>query len=89
MTQDIEGKRAILEEKIANGEVIKIEMGTAYNWEMEEIPWIATVIPESIVTTKNGPALRCRVDTGNDYMIVGGSQVQGGRIIALCKFRIV
>ncbi len=85
----IETQRAVLEEKIANGEVIRIEMGTAYDREMNEIPWRATVIPLSIVRSAKGPRLRCQVDTGNDYMITGADQSPGVKQLLLGSFHLI
>lgn len=85
----IEVQRGLLEEKIANGEVIHIEMGTAFDWEMNEIPWRATVIPLAIVGSAKGPRLRCRVDTGNNYMIIGADQSPGTKQLLLGSFRLI
>lgn len=81
--------RAILQEKITNGEAVRIEMGTAYDWEMNEIPWRATVIPLAFTQSTKGPRLRCRVDTGNDYMITTADQQPGLKNLLLGKFRLI
>ena len=86
---DIDNQRAILEEKIANGEVIRIEMGTAFDREMNEIPWRATAIPLSIVRSAKGPRLRCQVNVGNDYIIFGADQSPGVKHLLLGSFRLI
>lgn len=85
----IETQRALLEEKIANGEVIRIEMGTAFDPDMNEIPWRATVIPLAIVRSPKGPRLRCQVDTGTEYIIFGADQAPGIRQLLLGSFRLI
>lgn len=86
---NIEAQRAILEEKIANGEVIRIEMGTAFDGNMNEIPWRATAIPLAIVRSPKGPRLRCQVDVGNEYIIFGADQAPGVRQLLLGSFRLI
>ena len=89
MTQSIAAQRALLAEKIANGEAIRIEMGKAYNWKMDEVAWRATVIPISFVASAQGERLRCRVDTGNDYMIMSAEQGQGVKHLLLGSFEVI
>lgn len=85
----IETLRVLLEEKIANGEVIRIEMGMAYDWEMNEVPWRAIVIPLAIVRSPKGPRLRCQVDTGKDYLVTTADQSCGLKHLLLGSFRLI
>ncbi len=89
MTMDIAAQRALIAEKIANGEVIRIEMGTAYDRDMKEVPWRATVIPIKFTASAKGERLRCRVDTGNAYLAFTAEQSDGIKHLLLGSFEVI
>lgn len=89
MTSDISALCALLEEKIANGEVIEIEMGTAYDEAMDEVQWRARCIPLAIVNSPKGKRLRCRIDSGGRYLIKSASQTDGDKLLIIGRFKIV
>ncbi len=85
----IAAQRARLAEAIEDGELLRVEMGTATTMDGDEVPWRARIRPIAFVKSPKGERLRCDVEPDELYMITSAEQCFGTRHWLLGTFQIL
>lgn len=85
----IAAQRARLAEAIEDGELLRVEMGTAMTLDGEDVPWRASIRPLGFVKSAQGERLKCEVEAEGLYMMVDEAQCDGIKRWLLGTFQIL
>ncbi|WP_068638716.1 hypothetical protein [Thauera butanivorans] len=84
-----EAQHQRLKEAIAKGQTLHIEMGSAWDENMEEVPWHGFIVPSRFVNHASGVRVVCEMEPEGIYFASTEDQAPGRRHLPLGSFSIL